>query len=179
MVRVAPPRRVDVTSLGGAACGTALWRMAERLHVTVIVKGSFELVPDSAMNLAPADEIVTAEVHHHNNPTRSVRLTPDTAPFLPRADVVLTGHARPPEGRPVEGLVVRLALFSGAPLLDKAIVVRGDTQGDVTLPFERLPLVYERAYGGIGWEDNPLGVGAGVATPARRRTSSTRTTPPG
>jgi hypothetical protein len=167
MGRVDPPRRVDVTALGGAACGIALFRLGERLHVTVIVKASFEFIPDGAMSLVPADEIVTAEAHHHNNPARSVRVTPDTAPFLPRADVVLTGHARPPEGRAAEALVVRLALFRGAPLLDKAILVRGDTQGDATLPFEKLPLVYERAYGGIGWEENPLGVGAGVASASK------------
>jgi hypothetical protein len=41
-----------------------------------------------------------------------------------------------------------------SPVLDKMLVIR--QKGG----FNRLPLVYERAYGGIGWPENPLGVGA-------------------
>lgn len=161
-------RPINATALGGATCGTAVWRMASMLHVTVIVKATFELVADAAMRLSAPEELVLSEVHHHKSPLRSVRLTQDTAPYMPRADVWLTGHACAPGGAAVEALSVRLAIFRGALLLDKTIHVRGDFKGDETVPFERIPLMYERAYGGIGWEDNPLGVGFGAATGGTR-----------
>ncbi len=44
------------------------------------------------------------------------------------------------------------------PVLDKTLLVR--QKGG----FTRLPLVYERAFGGIGWPDNPFGVGALAGT---------------
>src|SRR5690349_14409759 len=142
------PRQIDVTTLGLAAAGTTIWRSAERLHVTVFVKATFDLVPDAAMRLAPPEEITTAAVHHNKNPMRSVRFTPDVAPYLPFADVLLTGHACAPEGSLVSALSVRLVVFRGEALLDKTIHVHGDAKGDELVPFDRIPLMYERAYGG-------------------------------
>ena len=37
-------------------------------------------------------------------------------------------------------------------------------RGQETVPFDRMPLIYERAYGGVGSDDNPLGVGLGAST---------------
>jgi hypothetical protein len=168
MGREPDPHPINVTALGRSACGTVVWRMGERLHVTVIVKASFDLDPDGPMRLSAPEDIIFVEVHNKNNPTRSVRLTQDIAPYLPRADVLLTGHACAPEGSPVEALSVRLAVFRGVPLLDKTIHVRGDLKDDKTVPFERIPLLYERAYGGIGFETNPLGTGFGAGTEKKR-----------
>ena len=171
MVREASSR-VDIAPLGPVSCATGLWQTQGQLHVTVIVKASFSLAeaaggragaqPPEAMSIVDAEDILRAEVHHANNPTRSVRLTGDLAPYMPRADVLLTGHASSPGGRPVPAMTVRLAVLRDEPLLDKTIHVRGDAGPDGPQPFARMPLVYERAFGGIGWKENPFGVGAGV-----------------
>lgn len=160
-------RKIDITALGPAAVDTVLWQMQGRLHVTIVAKASFSFVPDAAMARIDADEILRAEVHHNKNPMRSVRSTGDLAPFQPLCDVVLTGHACAPAGTMVDALSVRLVVFREVPLIDKTLYVRGDTQNGEATPFERIPLMYERAFGGIGWEDNPLGVGAGAATSAK------------
>ncbi|MFO0616577.1 MAG: DUF2169 domain-containing protein [Polyangiaceae bacterium] len=157
---------VPIASVGPCTAATVLWRMSGVLHLTTIVKASFALVPDGPMSLLDAaDDIVRADVHHGNNPTRSVKLTTDLAPNLPRADIVLTGHACAPPANPVPALTVRLVVFRDAPLVDKAFRVRGDASGADVKPFDRIPMVYERAYGGIGWPDNPYGRGAVASDP--------------
>jgi hypothetical protein len=150
----------EVTALGLSAASATTWRMGGHLRVTVVVKASFSFALGAEMKRAPPDEIVHAEVHHAKNPARSVRLTSDLAPFLPMADVVLTGHAYAPSGD-TEAMRVRFGLFRDEPLFDKSILVRGDRKGDAVTAFSRMPLVYERAFGGVGFADNPLGVGFG------------------
>ncbi|MEO7328518.1 MAG: DUF2169 domain-containing protein, partial [Minicystis sp.] len=155
---------VEVSALGNTAATATVWRLAGQLHVTVIVKATFTLAPNAAMAPAPPEEIVRAEVHHNKNPMRSVRLSTDLAPYLPRADVLLTGHAWAEGGRPVPSLSSRLVVFRDAALIDKTVHLHGDVKGQETIPFDRMPLLYERAYGGVGNDDNPLGVGFGVSS---------------
>lgn len=149
----AGPAPALVAPVGDTACAHVVWRRGGQLYLTVVAKGTFAIVPNGVMTPAPPEPVVTAEAHHGNNPLRSVRATSELAPYLRRADVLLTGHACAPEGTTVEAMWVRLAIFRGAMLLDKTVLVCDEA------PFERIPLVYERAYGGIGCEDNPLGVG--------------------
>jgi hypothetical protein len=146
-----------VQAIAPATATAVVWRLGGELRVTVVVKAAFVIVPEGPMAPAQPDEIIRAEVHHASSPARSLRLTPDTAPRLPRADVILGGHACAPQGQPARWLPVRLALFRERALLDKTIYVYGDDGGAV--PFERIPLVYERAYGGLGFAENPLGTG--------------------
>jgi hypothetical protein len=157
----APHPRVDVTAVGLAAADSVTWRHQGRLRVSVIVKATFALVHGAEMTPVKAEEILRAEVHHNKNPARSVRLTDDLAPFLWRADVMLTGHAYAPAGAPVEAMAVRLAVLRNIALLDKTIHVRGQGRGGAKARFDRVPIMYERAYGGIGFDENPLGTGAG------------------
>lgn len=140
-------------------CTAALvvWRLDGELRLTIIAKASFVIVPEQPMALAEPEPIVTAEVHHGNSVARSIRLSTENAPRVPRTDVILTGHACAPEGQPTRWIPARLAVFRERALLDKTIYVYGDDAGNV--PFERVPLVYERAHGGLGFRDNPLGTG--------------------
>jgi hypothetical protein len=151
--------------LGAASCGAFAWRMGTELRLTVIVKASFEIVPDAPMKLGQQEEIIDAEVHHRNVPSQSVRLTSDLVPYLPAADVVLTGHAHAPEGTSVQALTVRLAVFREALLAERVIHVYGSraARGGQIVPFERMPLVYERTFGGSGDRDNPFGTGVGAS----------------
>ncbi|WP_437593122.1 DUF2169 domain-containing protein [Sorangium sp. So ce1000] len=144
-----------VASLPGAEAAAVSWRTQGQRYVTIIVKASFAFTPGAAMWRTEPQEILRAEVHHGKNPARSVRFTGDLAPYLGRADVLFTGDAHAPDGAHVESLPVRLAIFgAGGCALDKRLLVRDSK------PFQRMPLVYERAARGAnGWE-NPFGVDA-------------------
>ncbi len=151
-----------VTSAAGAAAAAVVWRLEGRLHVTVIVKSTFAFAQDAAMTRVEPQPILRAEVHHGKHPTRSVQFTSDLVPYLPQADVLFTGHAHARAGGIVQAQLVRLEIFDGAgaqPLLNKALLVQ-DPKG-----FDRMPLVYERAFGGLGSQDNPLGTGAMAGSP--------------
>jgi hypothetical protein len=146
--------RDAVTPLPGTTAAALAWREQGRLHVTVIAKATFAFAPGASMARAEPQEIVRAEIHHRNNPARSVRLTSDLVPRLARADVVFTGHAFAPPGRPARILPVRIAVFDGLrPLLEKRLLVED------AVPFERMPIVYERAVAGLDAHDNPLATG--------------------
>ncbi|WP_437536350.1 DUF2169 domain-containing protein [Sorangium sp. So ce726] len=144
-----------VASLPGAEAAAVSWRTQGQRYITIIVKASFAFTPGAAMWRTEPQEILRAEVHHGKNPARSVRFTGDLAPYLGRADVLFTGDAHAPDGAHVESLPVRLAVFGASGCaLDKRLFVRDKK------PFQRMPLVYEKAARGAnGWE-NPFGIDA-------------------
>jgi hypothetical protein len=156
---------VSIRSTEALAVGTVVWSDRGQLRVTAIAKATFTLLPSSvaaAMPLAKPLPLESSETHHDDNPGRSVRSVSDLAPQLTTVDVTLRGHARAPRGQPTSELVARLAIFrDGAALFDKRLRVVGDRVGDGVKPFEAMPLTYERTFGGIGCQDNPLGVGFG------------------
>ncbi|WP_437599341.1 DUF2169 domain-containing protein [Sorangium sp. So ce590] len=145
-----------VTPLNGAAATSVAWRCRGELRITVIVKATFAFAADAEMPRVEPQKILPGEVHHGNNPGRSVRLTSDLAPHLDHADVLFTGHAHaPPPGAPVHSLPVRLTISDESEvLLDKELLVQ-DRAG-----FQRMPLVYERALRGENEQENFLGVRA-------------------
>ena len=151
---------VRIQSADAVAADAMLWRWRGNLSLTVVVKISFAMVADAEMEVVPPTSIFTKELHHRNNPARSIRATPDLVPFLRRADVLLTGHAFAPRGDPTEIVPVRLQVVGAEPSIDKTLHVRGELVEGVRKPFESVPLVYERALGGPGWDENPFGLGA-------------------
>lgn len=107
--------------------------------------------------------------YHDPEKGGSTRFEADLAPFKPRADVVLVGQAHAPLGRPVQRLEATLRIAT----LQRSIALFGDrywrTDGSVpTLsspqPFTVMPIVYERAFGGI---DTAAG-GVSAANPVGR-----------
>jgi hypothetical protein len=150
---------VAVTPMEGAAAASVVWRARGALHVTAIAKATFGFASEAFMPRLEPDKILTAEVHHAKSPGRSVRLTSDLAPYLPRADVLFTGfaHARP--GGPVRALPVRLAIErADRTILDKRLLVQDASS------FHRISLSYEHTWGGLGCFENPLGIGATPGT---------------
>lgn len=128
--------------------------------VYAIVKGTFALDPrqdDPAVEppLAPVQAPVAARATHHGDPAASsIRLPSDVGLVKPGTDVLLTGHAHAPDGRPTTEHTVTLAV--GA--VRQTVRVTGDrtwtrqagggwAPSDAA-PWVRLPLVWERAYGG-------------------------------
>ena len=139
-------------ALPGSAAAAVAWRAQGQLQLTVIAKATFAFARDTEMPLGDPQEILRAEVHHANNPARSIRFTTDLAPYLGRVDVLFTGAAHAQPGHPVQSLPVRLAIFTPERTsLDKALEVR-DQSG-----FERIPITYERAIGGVSSQENPVG----------------------
>ena len=141
-----------VVPLPGVAATAVAWRAKGQLHLTVIAKATFAFAPDGPMPRVEPQEIFHAEVHHGNNPGRSIRFTSDLAPALARADVLFTGHAHAPPGSDAHSMTVRLAIFDGhRHVLEKQLLVQ-DKDG-----FRQMPILYERAATAAAGQDNPLG----------------------
>src|SRR6185295_13490945 len=151
-----------------------------RDHAVVVIKGTYA-IGRRGEELALAeeqDEIVRADAHHGEPGASSVARAAEGGPPKPGTDVVLIGHAHSPV-RPVRELDVVLAVGP----IRKRVHVSGDRRwvrgaaGHVPsepASFARVPLVWERAFGGIDLRDadparrtseprNPVGVGFGGA----------------
>lgn len=120
-----------------------------------VVKATFDLSPQGKLSLAEEQApLEVAGKKWEESDESSDRYEPEGAFFKPATDAVLVGHAHAQERGAREALV---ALKIGA--LQKGVRVIGDrvwfkSMGSVTMtkpaPFERIPLRYERAFG--GWD---------------------------
>ncbi len=152
-----------VTALGHASGATWAFRDDQALFVAVMAKATLELVHGGLARRVAPQPVHRADIHHGNSPGRSVRATTQLGPPKPLVDVTLVGRARSPGGNPVTQLPVTLGLgMDGGPmLLQKTLEVVGDNTPQGLQAFSELPLVWERAAGGPGVSDNPLGAGTG------------------
>ena len=148
--------------------------------LTCVMKGTFRMT--SRPNLVLAAEQADLELagKYWGPPeSSSYKYEPEVALSKPGTDVVLIGHAVAPRGGATE-IDVRLRLGP----IDKVVRVVGDRQWvkrlgivDMTnpLPFERIPLIWERAFGGWASPEhdpvadrfeprNPVGVGFRATT---------------
>jgi len=141
----------------------------------VVVKGTFDILPDGSTRAAPKQLPVCEVPEYHSAPGQSsLRLDTDLVRVKPTTDILLLGQAHAPKGRPCEHVDVSLRTSS----FHKTLRVHGNREWrrgalgwapGPAQPFERMPLVYERACGGsvagpeAGWLDgdphNPVGVG--------------------
>ncbi|MDH5571731.1 MAG: DUF2169 domain-containing protein [Gammaproteobacteria bacterium] len=125
-------------------------------YAVVIIKGVFNINPvTSSLSLSeiPA-EIIKADVFYDKPGTSSVRYETDTAILKRSTDVVVNGHAYTENLRPSASTDVSLQLA------DHHVTYRvfGDRYWEkagiswVPTPatkFDRMPLIYENAYGGV------------------------------
>ena len=122
-------------------------------HLYVIIKATFALndrieVAEKQLPINMADE-------YWGEPGKSsLKLASECHLTKPRTDILMTGNACAPDKRPVRALDVMLRVANKA----KTARVVGDRFWDSglmglapsdPLPFESMPLVYERAYGGF------------------------------
>lgn len=149
---------------------------------TVAVKATFDVGPDGQARPAALQRPVARAPHFVEIRGAPMLLSDaDLGAPKPATDVLVFGHAHAPEGGETREIEISLAVGP----LRKALVVTGDRvwEGDKTLslsrptPFSRMPLTYERAFGGAdpaGGEPapfdarNPVGRGF-VADPSRAR----------
>jgi hypothetical protein len=135
--------------------------------VSVVVKGTFVIRADGAMQPAPEQvPIHCQDVHYGEPPTSSVKYPCDLVMGKIATDVGLVGRAFSPNNEPVRALEVSLRVGP----VHKRLAVFGDRiwqGGSPSSPalFTSMPLVYERAYGGAAPDSpefvaaNPVGTG--------------------
>jgi hypothetical protein len=141
------------------ALGTAPWGLSpSRDCLTVLAKATCALAPDGVVALTPTTQL-TAE---------------DRAPFKVRADVVLIGHACSPAGA-VAVMEIGFAFGTEGNAFARRLRVSGDRRWEsggkpsTPEPFVRMPLGWERAFGGPSFEANPSGIGHADAMRRARR----------
>jgi len=146
----------------------------------VVVKAAFDVLPDGRCQLSGLAEPVrqAAEPYGELGKT-SLRHEADLLGLKTTTDVLVLGEAMAPEGRRAEALDVSVQVGP----VRKTLRVTGDRTWERSLmgsvgmsapqPFERMPITYERAYG--GWDRsapdeadhrldgrNPVGTGFAV-----------------
>jgi hypothetical protein len=133
----------------------------------VAVKATITLLP--SLSLAPEQTPLAMADEYYGDPAASsLRVASEMHIGKPGTDVLLVGHAYAPGGRSVARMKVSLSVAERR----KEIVVSGDrtwSDGKPTpaAPFEAMPLVWERAFGGVHATDerihaeerNPVGCG--------------------
>lgn len=111
---------VSIATSSGATGATLVWRRHARLHVTVVVKATFALVPGGVMTIMPPEPIAGDE----QESAAGLRAAGDLVPFRNQAEVLITGHAFVPtsaSGVSSASLPVRLSVIrGGAAVLDKS-----------------------------------------------------------
>jgi hypothetical protein len=141
------------------------------------VKCTFNIKPDGSTDVAEEQPPVLRVPQYNGEPGKSsLRYDTDLVLTKRTTDVVVLGHAYAPEGSPVTELRVGLRV---GPLV-KELRISGDRvweggRPSSALPFVKMPLVYERSYGGIDgkserpdrdWDwRNPVGTGFVVSRP--------------
>ena len=120
-----------------------------------LVQGSYTLSPTGPPTLteSPVPILLAGSKHFPDAESSSYKYEPQIAWRKVGTDVILSGDACAP--RPVRETVVRVRV---GPLKKEAIVfgdrywtkTLGSISGSEATPFERMPLVYERAFG--GWD---------------------------
>jgi hypothetical protein len=143
-----------------------------------IVKATFKVNDQGVLTEADKQrDIVMADVFRGDPATTSIQYESDLAIYKPGTDIIINGEAHAPKGRSVDRLEV---LIEAGPL-QKRIRVYGDRvwerfmgvgflRKSRPVPFIRMPLVYEKAFGGVDAETtqdpipkfdarNPVGCG--------------------
>ena len=125
-----------------------------RDHCVVVVKGTFIIGSDGKATAAVEQEpLVYADTHYGDPGSTCIKYECEFAPFKPRADVLVNGHAYAPQGKPVKEMSVSLEIGR----TKKEVRVVGDRRWEGGLlglkpssptPFVKMPLVYDRAFGG-------------------------------
>jgi len=141
----------------------------------VVVKATFDVLPDGTTKPAVEQPEPLRVPEYHGEPGQSsIRKELDFVLTKKTTDVLVVGNAHAPQGKAARQLDVGLQVGS----LRKVLRVFGDRRWDSGVPtrpapFVDMPLVYERAFGGVDrrsptpekdWDwRNPVGCGYAVS----------------
>jgi hypothetical protein len=142
-------------------------------EVLVVVGCATFSVPDdgSPLSVAPLqDEVRFVDEPRGDPACSSIAFESDISPFKPRVDVIIEAAAHAPPGRATTETLVSLRVADIHKVL-RVIGDRGSARDRSPAPFTRLPIVYERALGGVTAKgetclENPVGLGWRGARPA-------------
>jgi uncharacterized protein YjbI with pentapeptide repeats len=160
---------MKILSDESVSVGWVVTRIKPSEHTaTFIVKGSFQLKPNGVAEPLEEALAIEGEVSHKDDQC-SLRYESDLAPFKQRTDLLLVGSCHSPKGTPITACQVT---FGVGPWHKNLLIVgnrvwKREISGIVPSepkPFTSLELRYENAFGGDGYEKNP--VGKGVSTPS-------------
>jgi hypothetical protein len=142
----------------------------------VAVKATFVIKPDGTTEIAEEQPPVLRVPEYHGEPGKSsLKYEADLILTKKTSDVLVVGHAYAPGGKPVTELDVGFRVGQ----VQKMLKVFGDRQWGAfgatsPQPFTKMPLTYERAFGGVDklsehperdWEwRNPVGTGFVIAS---------------
>src|ERR1051325_72595 len=122
-----------------------------RQHTVLVVSAAFLAMPGEPLRLADEPVAVAETDVFYGDPTSSsVRYEGEIAWEKPFVDVIVNGHAFAPHGKKTERVLVEVRVGD----VHKRLLVYGDRRWrpdgapGSPQPFERMPIVYERAYGG-------------------------------
>ncbi|HEX5745795.1 MAG TPA: DUF2169 domain-containing protein [Archangium sp.] len=146
-------------------------------HWVVVVKGTFHIGNGGAIDIADQQvEPKLAPEYRGKEGESSLIYEQDLIAAKPRTDLYLNATAYAQRGQPCTELLVGIRTPCG----QKALLIRGDRKWERNLvrqlvptsplPFVRMPIIFERAYGGYDREDpepakhrldqrNPVGTG--------------------
>lgn len=152
---------MDLVSLCPLHAWGFVWQSQDGRHAqTVVVKATFKLT-QSKVTLAEEQDAANEEDGYWNDdPSRGIVAPSDKAPYKPRADIMLVGHAYAPNKQPTRAVVARVTIGN----LDKAIEVVADRafrlhDGQLLegQRFAKARLSWDRAAGGPD-TNNPVGM---------------------
>ena len=137
----------------------------------VVVKQSFDVGEGSVRPAAQPDPLVLADQYTGEPGKSGLRYASDLGPPKPATDVILCGHALPRRRGDTQvdvalrlGAINKVVSVSGERLWARGLLGQAPTAPQ---PFERIPLVWERAFGGSD-ESNPERPGRCDANPVGR-----------
>ncbi len=146
-----PPLSVNVELAQGASGASLVWQRGGAEYVTFVIKLVLDL---GTGQLSEPRPVVQTDVFVLGNANRSLMHANELVPFLPRGEIVVSGHA---EVAVRQSRVTSLRVAGEGGVIHKQIVVRS-TGLERTHP-ARIPLQYEGAFGGPGFDRNPVGLG--------------------
>ncbi len=147
----------------------------------VAVKATYDIHPDGSLEVSKEQPPVLRVPEYHGEPGKSsIKYEADLVLTKTTTDVTVVGHAYVPGGEPATQLDVG---FRVGPI-QKMLSVFGDREWGTLgpsppRPFVHMPIVYERAFGGVDpcserpdrdWEwRNPVGTGFAASWESSRR----------
>ena len=138
-----------------------------RASASVIVKGTFRLVPDGVAEPLEGASQFRGDEFLDDDINAALLYPADLAPYKSRTDVIVLGTFYAPQGEPVTASFVRVIVGTS---FAKQVAVLGERDVRSGLfssklgepkPFTELKLGWNEAYGGPAMPDNPSGKGNG------------------
>lgn len=128
--------------------------------LTVVVKATYDLPAEGIAALAEEQALVLGDLHHDDDPERSLRYASDLEPLKPCGEWLVLGSCHVPGEQGVAHTKVRARVGS----VQKELAILRDRAWSGVSPsvpqtFNAMPLSWERAFGGVGHPENPVGRG--------------------